>query len=322
MLIKYALILSIIFQFAAAIIVITLIRSTKYNSSWIFLSIALFLMAIRRLLEYFPLVDKELTPQVILFSSWIGILISILMLVGMFYVRKSLKYLFKLEEARAMADKKLIAAIIQTEENERRRLARELHDGLGPLLSSVKMAASAVSSSERPSNHQEILKNMLTTIDESIHTLREISNNLSPQILENFGLTSAIRSFITKLEQTGKISIEFRTNTIDKRYPPDVEIIVYRTITELIHNTLRHANAERIMISLDEEDGFIRLLYQDDGKGFDKELIVQEKTDGMGLRNIRSRINSLNGKFNIDSWPGEGIIVTVEVPVNGKSNNS
>ncbi len=313
MLTQYALVLSIILQFAAVVIVVSLIRSTKYNSSWILLSIGLLVMAVRRLIEYLPLVDKELTEGVLVLNSWLGVLISLLMLVGMFYVKKVLIHMFKLEDARAASDKRLLTTVIRTEEKERRRLAKELHDGMGPLLSSVKMAVSALASDKLVSNRSEIISNAMMSVDESINTLKEISHNLSPYMLDNFGLKSAVKSFIQKMEQTGGISIEFQTNIDNRRYPDSIEIIFYRAACELIINTLKHAGAKKILISLNEDDNLLKLLYQDDGKGFDYEKIITYDHPGMGLNNIRSRINSLNGKFDIESWPGEGIIVSLEV---------
>lgn len=313
MLTQYALIISIALQFAAVVIVVSLIKATKFNLSWILLSIGLFVMAVRRAIEYFPFLDKELTDEVLLFNSWLGVFISLLMLVGMFYVKKVLNYLFKLEETRAAYDKRLLTTVIQTEENERRRLSKELHDGLGPLLSSVKMSVSAFKTNNDDQHVSKILNNVIITVNESISSLKEISNNLSPHTLDNFGLKTAVKAFIDQIEKSGKIQFEFRTNIGNKRYPGIVEIIYYRTVCELINNTFKHSGALKVLISLDEEDNMLKLLYQDDGKGFDYNRLIIEQHPGMGLNNIRSRVISLNGKFDIESWPGEGIIVSVEI---------
>jgi prolipoprotein diacylglyceryltransferase len=98
---QYALILSIALQFVAVIIVVSLIKATKFNSGWILLSIGLFVMAVRRAIEYFSFLDKELTNVVLLFNSWLEVFISLLMLIGLFYVKKVLNYMFKLEETLA-----------------------------------------------------------------------------------------------------------------------------------------------------------------------------------------------------------------------------
>jgi hypothetical protein len=101
MITQYALIISIALQFVAVIIVVSLIKATKFNSGWILLSIGLFVMAVRRAIEYFSFLDKELTNVVLLFNSWLEVFISLLMLIGLFYVKKVLNYMFKLEETLA-----------------------------------------------------------------------------------------------------------------------------------------------------------------------------------------------------------------------------
>jgi signal transduction histidine kinase len=321
MLTQYALIISIALQFAAVVIVVSLIRSTKFNSSWILLSIGLFVMAVRRVIEYFPFMDKELTDEVLMLNSWLGVFISLLMLFGMFYVKRVLNYMFRLEETRAANDKRLLNTVIQTEEMERRRLSKDLHDGLGPLLSSVKMSVSALKMKDDDEQSSKILKNVIFTVNESINTLKEISNNLSPHVLDKFGLQTAINAFTDQIKQSGKIQFEFRTNIGSCRYSEYIEIIFYRAVCELINNTLKHAYANKVLISLDEEDNKLKLLYQDDGIGFDYDKLITDQHPGMGLNNIRSRINSLNGKFDVESWQGEGIIVSIEISLPAENAN-
>jgi len=310
-----ALIVSIVLQIVATIVVISLIKVTRFNVSWILLSIGFIFMAVRRLIEFLPFMDVELSRFVISINNWLGILISVLIVVGVFYIKKIFEDLQKAEEARLIMEKRVLNAVINTEESERKRFAKDLHDGLGPLLSSVKMSFSAIEGKDDHSDQKAILSSAKQAINEAISSLKEISNNLSPHILDNFGLASAIRSFTNKIDQTGKIKIEFRSNIHEKRYPGNTEVILYRAICELITNTLKHSKAKKILISLDEEDGKLKVLYQDDGKGFDYNLVLLNETGGMGLPNIRSRINSINGNFAVDSLPGEGVVVTIEVGV-------
>lgn len=310
-----ALIVSIVLQIVATIVVISLIKVTRFNVSWILLSIGFIFMAIRRLIEFLPFMDVELSRFVISINNWLGILISVLIVVGVFYIKKIFKELQKAEEARLIMEKRVLNAVINTEESERKRFAKDLHDGLGPLLSSVKMSFSAVTVGAENKNQKAIIESAKQAINEAISSLKEISNNLSPHILDNFGLASAIRSFTNKIDQTGKIRIEFRSNIQEKRYTGNTEVILYRAICELITNTLKHARAKKILISLDEEEGKLKVLYQDDGRGFDYNQVLLNETGGMGLPNIRSRINSINGNFAVDSLPGEGVVVTIEVIV-------
>lgn len=309
-----ALVISIILQFVAMVFAISLIRTTKYNSSWILLSIGLVIMAIRRLFDFLPYVNHQLSKEVIDLNSWLGVLVSLLMVIGVFYIRKIFKHIKKVDEIRQMSEKRVLNAVIITEEKERQRLAKELHDGLGPLLSTAKMSVSSLAD-DTVLRRKPIFENAIQAINESISSLKEISNNLSPHILMDFGLYKAVKNFVEKAEQSRNIGIEFSSNLKDKRFNTNIEIIFYRTVCELITNTLRHANAGKILISLDEEDDKIKLLYQDDGRGFDFQEVYEGKKDGMGLNNIRSRIASLNGTFHIDSWPNEGIIVSIEVQI-------
>jgi len=315
MLTNIAIILSIFVQLIATIFAIRLIKLTKYNVSWILISIGLLIMAIRRFFELLPFIDKTLSEPMLILNSWLGIIISLLMVVGIFFIGKIFTYLKKMEEARLQSEKRVLNAIILTEENERKRLAKDLHDGLGPLLSSVKMSVSALSTEKNLKTQNSILTNAIQAVNESINSLKEISNNLSPHILDNFGLVSAIRSFATKIEQTGKIKIEFRTNLKEQRFNSNIEVILYRAICELINNTIKHAKARKILISLDLENDQLNVLYQDDGKGFNFEAAMLQHKGGMGLHNIRSRTSSINGDFNIESQPGEGIIGTIRVKI-------
>jgi signal transduction histidine kinase len=138
---------------------------------------------------------------------------------------------------------------------------------------------------------------------------------LSPHILENFGVAKAIQSFCSKIEQSGKVPIHFRTNLYDERFKGNIEVILYRSACELIHNTIQHAQAQTILISLDLEGNILKFLYQDDGIGFDYQNVILNNKNGMGLHNLRSRVGSLNGTMNIDSLPGQGEVVTIEIPV-------
>lgn len=310
-----ALIVSILLQFVAMVFAISLIRSTKYNSSWILISSGLMIMAIRRLFDFLPYVDHQLSQQITTFNSWLGVLVSLLMVIGVFYIRKIFAHLKKMDEIRLAAEKRVLNAIIQTEEKERKRLAGDLHDGLGPMFSTVKMSVSSLVEHINEGKQKAVFDNALMAINESINSLREISNNLSPHILENFGLQRAIRTFAGKIEETGKIKIDFTSNLKEQRFDGTVEVIIYRAVCELIVNTIKHAEARKILISLHLEAGKLMLLYQDDGKGFDFRQVLEGKIQGMGLNNIRSRVLSLNGNFNVDSFPGEGIIVTIDVNV-------
>lgn len=307
---KIALILSVVLQFAAAIIAMTLIKRTRTNIAWWLISGGFLLMAIRRVFEVIQVYDPENDIGSSLLNSWTAVLISLIMLLSLVFIKRIFNIQKQIDDLRKQNETRVLSAILRTEETERQHFAKELHDGLGPLLSSVKMAISASAYKTGPEN--EVLKNAEKLIDESITTLKDISGKLSPHILLNFGLLKAIKSFINKLQIISEPVIHFNSNIDEKRFAFNIEVVLYRVMCELISNTIRHASAHNIYIDLMQEDNIISLRYIDDGIGFDVEE-AEEKLEGMGYPNTKSRIRSLNGTFEIYSQPGEGVRVDISI---------
>lgn len=310
--IKIALIISIILQFGAAIIALSLTRRTKTNVAWWLISIAFLLMAIRRVFELFQLLDSESKLITGLLSTWTGVLISILMLVSLIFIKRIFNIQKRMDELRKESESRILSAIVRTEENERLNFSKELHDGLGPLLSSVKMAISASRGKEEAAVDEKVMANAEKLIDESITSLKEISNKLSPHVLNNFGLKKAVKSFISRLPVTENPTISLDSNIEDHRFPYNIEVVLYRVICELITNSLKHSRAKNVFISLMEKDGIIALDYLDDGVGFDSE-IPELSEKGLGFANIKSRIKSLNGTFEIYARQNEGVRVNISI---------
>lgn len=310
--IKIALILSIILQFAAAIIALSLTKRTKTNIAWWLISIGFLLMAFRRVFELFQVLDKETSFIAGMLSTWTGVLISILMLGSLIFIKRIFNIQKRMDELRKENESRVLSAIVRTEENERLNFSKELHDGLGPLLSSVKMAISASQRDKDPKINDEVMTNAGKLIDESILSLKEISNKLSPHVLNNFGLKKALRSFISKLPAIESPSINLDTNIEDQRFSYNVEVVLYRVICELISNSLKHSKARNVYISLMVDHQTVSLDYLDDGIGFDSS-VLEMSDKGMGFANIRSRIKSLNGTFDIYTRLNEGVRVNVVI---------
>ena len=136
-------------------------------------------------------------------------------------------------------------------------------------------------------------------------------------MLSNFGLVRALSNFINKINIAKTLRINLITNLKDERFDANVEVVLYRVICELINNTIKHAQAKKINISLSQEGEYIQILYKDDGKGFDVSKIVEHQgSSGMGFSNIYSRINSLKGEINIESENKKGTQVTIKVLTN------
>jgi signal transduction histidine kinase len=311
MIIQIALITSVILQFGAFFNTLTLISRTKFNVSWITISIAFFLMAVRRISELAVFIDNEELSAVDHFNSWMAVFISLLMFIASFYIRRIFKLQSKIDRMRKENEAKVLSAIIETEEKERRHFSRELHDGLGPILSSIKMAFSAIDKSLASPRNKTIIEKTEVAIDTAIDTVREISNNLSPHLLEKFGLKKAIQTFYHNIPQPEKPSFKLSTTPDALHIPYNIEIILYRILTELINNTLKHARAKKIEVSIFSSSKELELHYSDDGKGFDTS---SQKHNGTGIANIYSRIKSIDGKVDLHSKINEGFFLKINIP--------
>ena len=215
---------------------------------------------------------------------------------------------------RRMLENKLMTAVLRTEERSRADISRELHDGLGPLLSSAKMSLSAVSKEGMTEKDKATLRNTAMVIDEAIRSLREISNNLSPHVLNNFGLARGIRNFVDRVVALHGVNVRFNTTLRDERFDSNIEVIIYRVTCELINNSLKHSKCKQIEVVLTVDNNRLILDYKDDGCGFSPESVADK---GMGISNMGSRVSSLSGVFLLDSSVGKGMSAHAEVSLDG-----
>ena len=217
------------------------------------------------------------------------------------------------ETDRLKTERRVLTAIINTEENEKKRFAKDLHDGLGPLLSTVKMSLSALAGKINDQSGSDILQNTNHVVNEAISTIKEVSNNLSPHILSNFGLSSAISAFSAKINQTKALKIDFKSNMEGQRLENDKEVIIYRAVCELINNSILHSGASHIDIELNKHEKFVTLHFSDNGRGFDTSGLHKEDHKGMGISNIETRVKSIDGVFILESNPGKGTSALIKV---------
>jgi len=215
---------------------------------------------------------------------------------------------------RKETERDVLNAIISTEENERRRFARDLHDTIGPLLSSIKLYLSTLFKTQSQERKIKLFNLSEEAINEAVSSVRQITNNLSPQALTDYGIVSALNSFIQKLSTSSHIKTEFIVTGFEYRVPKEVELALYRVSTELINNTIKHSGAKKIFISLDNSSGEVVMIYKDDGKGVIKDNSM-ELSKGRGIRNINIRLKSLNGVFTITSEPNWGFVANIRIPL-------
>ena len=311
MTIKILLYLAIIIQFIAMYYAVRLVRATKYNSIWILFIIGFMVLAAERLLQLCMSYGYPIPMDMVI---WFDIVISICVSVGMVMLDRLFDYIERLNRHRQMTDKRILTAVLRTEERTRANFSKELHDGLGPLLSSAKISLSALSRDEMDEERKEIFNNTLYVVEEALRSLREISNNLSPHVLSDFGLARGIQTFIDRSASLHNVKISFATNLRSERYNTDIEVIMYRVVCELVANSLKHSGCNEIRLSLTSSGDILALQYSDNGRGFNPQAVMD---CGMGLSNINSRINSLNGDLDIRSSKGKGMTAVVKVNVRG-----
>lgn len=317
MVLKILLVTAILLQFVAVVAALRLMRVTKYNVAWILFTVALVTMNVQLLGQYVNVSDAtgiRMSPD---FFAWMAVATSFCFAVGQFFVNQIFNYIGKTEAQRRLTQKRLVSTVLRTEEKERMRFAKELHDGMGPLLSSAKMQLSSLRREDMTPENIETIENAGYVIDEAMRSLREISNNLSPHVLKDFGLARAISNFVAKA-QTGDIEVKFDTNLRGERFDIDVETILYRVVCELINNSLKHSGCSAITIDMRYDGVSISLGYADNGCGFNPDAVLDV---GMGLSNITSRISSLKGDCTIESGKDRGMKAAIKVDLNNANGH-
>ena len=214
---------------------------------------------------------------------------------------------------RKQLQQKILRTIIETEENERKRVSQELHDGIGPILSTIQLFTETYINSKDQEYKKKISSQLLASINEALDQVSAISSNLSPQILTDFGLHIALKKFIDKLKRVSRLNIAFQYN-IENRLSAEIEITVYRIVIELINNTVKHSHANNIELLIGQVANHMIIDYSDDGIGFDYGKTL-EMIKGMGLFNIQQRVKSFNGEVDFYKNQPKGIRFMIKLPL-------
>ena len=205
-------------------------------------------------------------------------------------------------------EKIVLSKIIETEENERRRFAGDLHDDLGPTLSAIKLQLNVVSRERTREKQEELLHICDELLSESIEKMRALANNIMPNLIESYGLQTALQAFIDRFEKTSKIRFNFFSTLNESRLGPETELHLYRIITELVNNTVKHSGATEVFIDLDLSATELRLIYSDNGIGYSVEKSPSMKS-GIGLQNIRNRVTLIQGTIEFLKKKGKTMVV-------------
>ena len=210
-------------------------------------------------------------------------------------------------------DKQLVAvdAMLKGQEEERSRLAKDLHDGLGGLLSGVKFSLSNMKDNLiiTPDN-MTVFERSLDMLDTSIRELRRVAHNMMPEMLTKFGLDEALKEYCNSINTTELVNVKYQSLGMEQRLEQSTEIIIYRIVQELLNNVLKHAAASEAFVQLIRQENRLSVVVEDNGKGFDPDLAGNK--DGAGLMNVRSRVDYLKGQLDIHTEPGKGTLINIE----------
>lgn len=260
---------------------------------------------------------KTLDPLILITPVMLVLAVGIIVFV-VHYQRRMLQHQEQLRKLQAIKQQQLLEATFHAQEEERRRVARDLHDEVGAMLALVKLNLYQLVNKVKVKD-DELLSaadKMKQQLDEVLGSVRRISHDLMPVVLEKMGLAYALDALRRSLAVTGQLELTFSCNDKSKRLSPKHELLLFRMVQELLNNTLKHAQASQVAIDLEFKDSATLLTYTDNGMGFDLEALRQEQTPegGLGIMSLQSRAALLNGHINLSSSPGAGTTAEITIP--------
>lgn len=255
------------------------------------------------------------------FLASASILLLIVALLSLLYYRnnrilsqqKDLNHQQQLKEIAQQQEIRVGQAMLQGEEQERRRLAGDLHDGLGGMLAGVKLNLTELTATSPVTPDGELNK-VIGQLDTSISELRRIARNMMPEALLKMGLEAALKDLCDSL-MTDSIRIDFQSFGIERSMSQPTQVTIYRIVQELLSNAIRHAGASGILLQCSQHEGIFLITLEDNGRGFDARSAALSK--GIGLMNVKSRVDYLRGKMEISSVINEGTTINIELHVAG-----
>lgn len=262
--------------------------------------------------------ELSLREKILIIQTLLGIMFTILV-VG-FLLMRNYRQKQKLQKQliQKLEAEKLLAAteaVLKGEEQERSRLAKDLHDGLGGLLSGIKYSFQNMKENliMTPENAL-VFERSLDMLDSSIHEMRRVAHNLMPESVFRFGLDTALNDFCTDIRNTGVIKLNYQSFGLSEGFPEQsVSVSIYRIVQELVNNMVKHSEASSGLVQLTRSENLLLIDVEDNGKGMDDD--ITEKQRGIGWKNIMGRVEYLKGKINLETGPGRGTSVHIEIPI-------
>lgn len=257
-------------------------------------------------------------------KNYFIITISVLVLLGallawLFYNRNKLKQETKLQAAVLTQQQIAAAAILEAEENERQRIAKDLHDGVGQIMSAAKMNLSSFESDLQFRDEEQKLsfERIISLVDEGCREVRSVSHQMMPNVLLKSGLGKAVAEFLDKIDQK-VLKVNLHTEGLNEHIEATTEIVLYRVLQESVNNVIKHSGASELDLSLIKDADGISATIEDNGKGFDSKNLSEKA--GIGLKNMKARVEYLKGTIDFDSSPGKGTLVAIHIPFKNKDS--
>ncbi|AZB01858.1 hypothetical protein EG359_20680 [Chryseobacterium joostei] len=242
------------------------------------------------------------------------LLISLLIFLFIIFRKNKKISIQRINEIKQKEELSLTKAILDGEERERERIARDLHDGLGGMLAGVKINFSTWSANHLDAEKDKEFYKILRQLDNSVSELRHVARNLMPESLLNFGLETAIND-LCEFYKRKDLEIDFQAINIEKNLPLNIQLNIYRIVQELLANAIKHAEAANILLQCSQSGKNFFITIEDNGKGFENN--AEQKTKSMGLRNLKNRVDYLKGNMEISS-DNQGTTINIELNIDGE----
>ncbi|MDP9081261.1 MAG: sensor histidine kinase [Bacteroidota bacterium] len=243
-----------------------------------------------------------------------GTVVIVILLIFLFffviiYQRKMIKNQVELRKLHDEKQTDLLNAVFETQESERKRLAEDLHDSVGQVLSAIKLNLHRLD--KIIADKQPLLADTRQLTDECIQEIRNIIHNVLPPVLTDYGLKEALEGLCLKIEQTTSVTVNLKKKLDDIRLKPEIELAFYRIAQELFSNAIKHSEATVINLTITKDAGWLVMEFKDNGKGFD----MSDVRHGFGLKNLESRVQLINGEVNVYTKPKNGTITIIRVMI-------
>lgn len=265
-------------------------------------------------------IDENEIVTIVLVGSFITLLVvAFLVSFIYFYQRRHFAFLREKEQIRSQFQEELLKTRLEIQEETFKKISEEIHDNIGQTLSFIKLNMNTMKVSLAP-EEEEKWKESRDLLTRVIKDLRNLSKTLNTDFIQDIGLVDAVRQQLSLLERSGLYHTSLEVTGEKQPYSVHRELVLYRVIQELLNNIVKHADAGRITVVMEYRPDRLLVSVQDDGKGFDPAPVRAERS-GIGLKNVFNRIALIDGVIHMDSSPGKGTLIKIDLPKPNEYDN-